>query len=295
MTRIPKLLHYTFGLAKDFGGKPWSLLHHTCLTSAVQRIKPDQVRFYYEYEPTGPWWQLSRKLVTPIQIKAPREVHGRPLLHVAHRADVVRLQKLVEFGGIYLDADVLVQHSFDDLLNESAVLGREGIEDDTRMANAVILAEPNAPFLVRWLDHYRSFRSTGRDEYWNEHSVKLPAQLAQEFPSEIHVLPPTAFFWPLWTPEHIKWIFDSNKPIGLDGVYANHLWESEAWSYIKQATAGSVRSRDTNFNCWARPLLENVPDDYGSASVSDRVKQARWSTLHRAKRLISLLTTGRRR
>lgn len=295
MTRIPKLLHYTFGLAKDFGGKPWSLLHHVCLRSAIERLKPDQVNFYYEYEPSGPWWELSRKFVTPIQIEAPHAIHGRPLMHVAHRADIVRLQKLVEFGGIYLDADVLVQRSFDDLLGASTVLGREGIEDNTRMANAVILAEPNAPFLVRWLDQYHSFRSTGRDEYWNEHSVKLPAQLAQEFPDEIHVLPPTAFFWPLWTPEHIKWIFDSTEPIALEGVYANHLWESEAWSYIKQATAGSIRSRDTNFSRWAGPFLEGVPDDYGAASLSDHVKQAQWSTLHKAKRLLSKLGASPKR
>jgi hypothetical protein len=199
MSRIPKILHYAFGLAKDFGGKPWSLVHHVCLKSALARIAPDKAFFYYEFEPSGPWWELSRQLVTPVRIEAPREIFGRPLAHVAHRAGVVRLQKLIEHGGIYLDADVLVQRSFDDLLNHSTVLGQEGLDAGVGLADAVILAEPQSPFLCRWLNEYRSFRSTGRDEFWNEHAVKLPLRLARAYPNEITVLPHTAFFWPLWT------------------------------------------------------------------------------------------------
>ncbi len=284
MTRIPKIIHYTFGLAQDFGGKPWSLLHYVCLKSALSRIAPEEVYFYYEYEPTGPWWELTRPLVTPVKISAPREVHGRPLMHVAHRADVVRLQKLAAFGGIYLDADVLVQRSFDDLLRESTVLGQELAGDEPRMANAVILAEPNAPFIHRWLEQYRNFRSTGRDEYWNEHSVLLPAQLAREYPDEITVLGHKAFFWPTWIPDHIRWIFASNEPIALEATYANHLWESEAWPLMRHATAGTVRRHDTNFSCWAKPFLDDVPDNYAAPSVADRIRQLQHDASRQAKR-----------
>src|ERR1700735_1976184 len=203
MSRVPKILHYTFGMASNFGGKPWSLVHHVCLKSAVERISPQETFFYYEFEPNGPWWELSRELVTPVRIEAPREIFGRPLDHVAHRADVVRLQKLIEHGGIYLDADVLVQRSFDDLLDHQTVLGQEGQNAQWGLANAVMLAEPRSPFLTRWLEEYRSFRG----EIWNEHSVQLPQKLARAHPSEITVLPPTAFFWPLWTDEHLDWIF----------------------------------------------------------------------------------------
>jgi hypothetical protein len=43
MNRIPKILHYVFGMDYDFGGKPWSLVHHVCLRSAIERIKPERV------------------------------------------------------------------------------------------------------------------------------------------------------------------------------------------------------------------------------------------------------------
>jgi hypothetical protein len=203
MTRIPKTLHYIFGMAHDFGGKPWSLIHHVCLKSAVERIQPDRVCFYYEFEPTGPWWDLSKPMVELVKIKAPKEIFGRPLCHVAHQADVVRLQVLIEHGGIYLDADVLVQKNFDDLLDYPAVLGQEGEGASWGTANAVILAEPGSAFLKRWLNEYRSFRSKGRDEYWSEHSVTLPSKMAPLHPEEVLILSHKAFFWPLWTDEHL--------------------------------------------------------------------------------------------
>ena len=286
MTRIPKILHYTFGMARDFGGKPWSLVHHVCLKSAVERIKPQRVYFHCQFEPSGPWWDLSRELVTLSKIDAPKEIFGRPLKHVAHQSDVVRLQKLIEHGGIYLDADVLVQKSFDDLLGNSTVLGEEGEGAEHGMANAVILAEPGAPFLRRWLSEYKSFRSMGRDEYWNEHSVQLPVRLAREHPEEITVLPPNAFFWPLWTEDHLDWIFRSASPIPLDGVYANHLWESNAWRYLEDLTPGQLRAAESNFQSWASPFLAGLPDSYGAPTLGVHLRKIRYSASKEAARKI---------
>ena len=212
MSRIPKILHFTFGMASDFGGKPWGLVHHVCLKSAIERIKPEKAFFYFEFEPDGLWWELSRNLVTLKKVEAPREIFGNPLLHVAHRSDVLRLQKLIEFGGIYLDTDVFVHRDFDDLLHNSVVMGQEGVDGEFGLANAVILAEPNAPFLCRWLEEYRSFRSKGNDEFWSEHSVILPQKLAREYPEEITILPYTAFFWPLWSRNIWSGYLNSRRP-----------------------------------------------------------------------------------
>jgi len=270
---IQKLLHYCFGMAPDFGGKPWSLIHYVGVASAIRHIKPEAVHFYYEYEPSGPWWDLTKPLVSPIKIEAPREIFGRPVTHPAHRAGVVRLQKLIEYGGIYLDADVLVHRSFDDLLGNSTVLGREGFdEEDPSAADAVILGERQAPFLLRWMEEYRTFR--GDEGYWSEHAVQVPARLAKEHPTEITMLPPTAFFYPLWTPSDIEWIFGSNKPIP-DGAYANHLWESKAWDkYLDHLTPGRVRREDTNFHRWARPYVSDLPDNLGAAPLVTKLGKA---------------------
>ena len=42
------------------------------------------------------------------RVEVPLHIHGRPLRHHAHQADVLRLQILLEQGGIYLDMDTIV-------------------------------------------------------------------------------------------------------------------------------------------------------------------------------------------
>jgi hypothetical protein len=273
MARIPKILHYCFGFAADFGGKRWSLIHYVCLRSAIAKIVPDEIRFYYQYEPSGPWWDLTKPLVTLVPIVAPTEVFGRPLLHPAHQADVVRLERLIADGGIYLDADVLVHQCFDDLLDHDVVMGTENVGSSAGLANAVILAKPASAFLTRWYETYRSFRGKGREEFWNEHSVKIPAALAANHSEEISILPYTAFYWPLWTNDHVKWLFDSSDEIPQEGCYANHLWESNAWTYVSDLTPGDVRKKLTNFHKWARPYLADLPDDYGASPIPKRIRR----------------------
>jgi hypothetical protein len=272
---IPKTLHYCFGMSSDFGGKPWSLVHYACLKSAVERLQPNDVFFYCEHEPRGPWWELTRPMVTVQKIVAPREVFGNPLLHGAHRADVVRLEKLIASGGIYLDADVFVHRSFDSLLDHPAVLGEERVDGAVvGLCNAIILAEAGAQFLQRWHAEYRWFRSKGHDAYWDEHSVRVPYEMSKKFPGEVAVLPHTAFFWPTFERQDIARIFASAQPIDLANVYANHLWESPAWErYLEHLTPRRVRAVDTNFHAWVRPMLENLADDFGAPTLSDRMKR----------------------
>ena len=290
---IPKILHYTFGMSADHGRKPWSLVNYVCLRSAIEQIKPTAVFFHCESEPVGPWWDISRPLVSVQRIKAPRDVFGNPLLHEAHRADVVRLQKLLEIGGIYLDPDVFVHRSFDDLLTHSAVLGEQRFDGKiSGLCNAVILAEQQSPFLKRWFSEYKSFRSRGWDEYWDEHSVRVPYRLAKQFPQQVTILPYDAFFWPSFTPEDLTALFASPEPIDLSRSYAVHLWQSIAWDrYLEHLTPRRVRKRDTNFHRWASPMIEGLPNDYGSPTWTARL--ARWSR-HTTKRLGSVPQRMRR-
>lgn len=263
---IPKILHYCFGMAPDFGGKPWSLVHHVCVRSAIERIKPDASFFYYAYEPTGYWWELSRKIVTPVKIEPPESIFGNPIPHPAHRADVVRLERLIEKGGIYLDCDVLVHRDFDDLLSHSCVLGSQG---ERGLCNAVILAEAGASFICRWHSEYRSFRGTALKGHWDEHSVQVPLRLSREFPDEVAILPPNAFFLPSWEDNGIYEMFGSRTPIDVSGKYANHLWEAAAWhEYLEDLTPKRVRKIDSNFHYWARPYVAELKDNFGRPAAA---------------------------
>jgi hypothetical protein len=101
--------------------------------------------------------------------------------------------------------------------------------------------------------------------------VQVPNNLSKEFPDEVTVLSPYTFFWPTFEQTDLALIFDSPTPIDLSPAYATHLWESIAWErYLEHLTPGRVRSNDSNFHRWIRPLIESLPDDYGAPTIKSR-------------------------
>lgn len=64
----------------------------------------------------------------------------------AFASDVIRLDVLIKYGGIYLDTDVLVHRSFDDLLSNSLFLG---MMYNNAISTAVIGVEPRNPVIKK--------------------------------------------------------------------------------------------------------------------------------------------------
>ena len=199
---IPPLVHFIFGLSDDPALREFTFQHYVAVHAAHELLRPAVLWLHHHYVPTGEWWARARPLLVLKPTDAHAEVFGRPLAHAAHRSDVLRLQLLITHGGIYLDMDVVVVRPFGDALlaaGHTFVMGKEGDADAGGfhgLCNAVMLARPNASFAVRWLEAYRDFGSAG--DAWSHHSVQLPAELAEQHPGEVHVLPHTAFFWPDW-------------------------------------------------------------------------------------------------
>ncbi|MEP7255141.1 MAG: glycosyltransferase, partial [Ferruginibacter sp.] len=122
---IPNIFHFVFGMAADFGGRPFSLSHYLAIKSAADVNKPETIFFHYEFEPAGEWWDKAKPLLILNKIKAPESFMGNLLYHVAHKADVVRLQALKEHGGIYLDLDTICVKPLHSLYDHSFIIGQE--------------------------------------------------------------------------------------------------------------------------------------------------------------------------
>jgi hypothetical protein len=259
---IPNIIHFVFGLKDDFGGKPFSLIHYLAVKSAYDCNRPDAIKFHYRHEPEGEWWEKARPYLTLVRTEPPTEIFGNPLLHVAHQADVMRLELLLREGGIYLDMDVLCINSLAPLLRHHCVIGREGKSD---LCNAVMLAEPNAEFLRLWHGEYRTFRARGRDEFWDEHACKVPFRLAREHPGLVRIEDEFSFFWPLHTGASpaILWsryaegfparlMLRSKQLLALlflKGSYCVHLWEQLWWEpYLRRLTPESLAAEYHNFS-----------------------------------------------
>jgi mannosyltransferase OCH1-like enzyme len=124
-TKIPKIVHFVYGMKDE--NPQLDLIQYLSIKSAQETIKPEKIYLHYHYLPTGEWFDLIRPLLTLRQVDIPTKIFGNRVDHYAHRADVVRLEALKEFGGIYLDLDVILMKSIDHLLDEEFAMGQEGI------------------------------------------------------------------------------------------------------------------------------------------------------------------------
>jgi len=203
---IPNFIHFVFGLNSDFGDKGFSFVHYLAVVSAWKVNRPENIFFHYCYEPNGIWWENAKPYLSLNRINSPTKIFDRPLEHYAHKADVVRLEVLMKYGGIYLDMDVICINSFKPLLQEVFVMGEQPRRG---LGNSVMLARRESEFLRIWYESYRDFDGNRYDH----HSIAIPHTLAQRYPSLIHVLDEYAFFYPMWQDPTQNALWSDKSPI----------------------------------------------------------------------------------
>ena len=262
LNKIPNIIHFIYGL--KIQDEEFDLYKYISIKSAFDVNNPDKIYFYYYYEPYGYWWEKIKPLLTLEKIIPPSEIYGNKIFHYAHQTDIIRLQKLILHGGIYLDIDTICLKSFEDLLNNDFVMGIQNNSDFTKpygLCNAIVLSKPNALFAIKWLESYKSFRSSGRDKYWDEHSVLKPYELSQIYNNEITILGYKTFFYPLWY--DIKDILFNNnfnteeyKNI-IKNNYCIHLWDTYSNEYLKTLNTDIIFRENTLYNIFSRKFLEN--------------------------------------
>lgn len=118
------------------------------------------------------------------------------------------------YGGIYLDDTQIVTRSMDPLRTLSCSMP---YEKKGTLMNGVIVAEPNAPFLKKWLflgyqdfevrfqrilrdpvphTNHRAIMGLFQDNRWAWNSCRKPYFLWEKYPDLLHVEPRT--FLPSW-------------------------------------------------------------------------------------------------
>ena len=131
---IPKKIHYCW-----FGDKPFPELTLRCMES------------WRKYCPG--WevvrWDESNSL--PLETAYPRQAYEAGKW--AFVSDYVRLKALWEQGGVYLDTDVELTASLDNLLEQEGFCGFESAE---KVATCLIACTPGHPLIGRMLEEYES-------------------------------------------------------------------------------------------------------------------------------------------
>ena len=82
----PRRLHLIFGLARDFGGKPFGLVHHVVVKAAARFFRPEAIFLHHVYEPSGECWEASRSLLRLRRVTPPTSIFGRTVRKFQHQA-----------------------------------------------------------------------------------------------------------------------------------------------------------------------------------------------------------------
>lgn len=129
---IPKIIHYCW-----FGGKP---------------LPKKTKEFIKTWSKKNPDYEIRRWDESNFDYaKYPYANEAYEHKKWAFVSDVCRLEKLHQFGGIYIDVNTEVLKSFDDLLENEMVLG---FEQDNMIMGAPIMVKKNHPLIKKILTDY---------------------------------------------------------------------------------------------------------------------------------------------
>lgn len=192
---------------------------------------------------SGRWWWAQLRAhprVTLREIDEVESVFGHALTSHAHRADIIRLEVLLEFGGVYLDTDALALRGIGHLLGAPGPVAM-AVERPAGLINAMIIApERDAPFLARWYRLYRQGPGC-----WNCVSIVWPPRLAYTWPCDARVLPTRSLLVKgQYSPDGHERVFDRSD-YDFGGMLAVHLFNNAGGARFK-----AVRPDD---------LLDNGP------------------------------------
>jgi hypothetical protein len=268
-----RVVHFIFGLRPQT--EPFHLLHYLSIASCQQVIGPDEIQLHVHHLPFGVYWDLVRPLVTlhriePIAAVAQRRspAEFEPYAY-AHHADVIRLDLLAERGGMYADIDTLfIRPVPDSFWQADALIGHEhevdygdGDGPEGSLTNALIMAQPGAPFITTWRDQIID----AMDGTWSGHSCRLATRIASRHPDIVTIEPLTSFSPFAHTIEGMHALleepFDAKA---LERTYSVHLCAHLWWAHDRrdfsmvsanEVSEQTIREVDTNLTGLARPFL----------------------------------------
>jgi mannosyltransferase OCH1-like enzyme len=132
---IPKKIHYCW-----FGPKPLPKLVINCLDTWKEQLKDYELNLWNEKN-------------SPMKIPFVQQAYAAK--RYAFISDYVRFWALYKYGGIYLDTDMFVIRSFNDLLKSEVFFGWE-TEQKNNISCGIIGSIPNQGFIRSVLKQYES-------------------------------------------------------------------------------------------------------------------------------------------
>jgi hypothetical protein len=208
---IPKIIHYCW-----FGEQEKGELIRTCISS-WKNILPD-------YEVIE--WNEGNIL---LDCDFAQKASGTKKW--AFLSDYIRLKVLAEFGGVYLDTDMLFIKELGDLLYNRCFIGRQ---ENGQIAAGIIGCMPGHPFIIDCVEKYQSMPF---DEQ-RLMNMAIPKIITEQYDlfekkADINILD-YEFFYPYLFEDSLDGV-NYNESIKPETI-AVHLWNA-SW-FTKKESAG---------------------------------------------------------
>ena len=275
-TRIPNIAHFVFGLQPQT--EPFHLVHYLAIESCRRVLQPEQIFLHHRWLPFGVYWALIRPRLTLVRADESTEVlhadYDSELVperyRYAHHADFVRLEALIEHGGVYADIDTLFLRPLpDELYDEEFVIGEEDrVRDELTgelrpsLCNALMMSAPASEFAGAW----RARMGDALNGTWSNHSGFLARALADDLPDAVRVMPRATFYPAPCSVDGLRSLLEGDE-LDVDGALSVHLWAHLWWRadrvdfsgvHADLVTADYIGSVDTTYNRLARPFLPEL-------------------------------------
>lgn len=274
---IPRVVHFVFGLREQT--EPFHLLHAIAIESAQRYLAPEEIHFHYKELPWGPHFERVRPYLTlhevelvPEVLDVDYEAGSVPDRYLyAHHADFIRLNALIEHGGIYADIDTIFVSEFPGhLFEEPFVIGREPPVKDPQsgelrpsLCNALLMSEAGSEFATRWREEMASWL----DGSWSNHSGFLAYDLAEQLAEKVRIEPADTFFSVPCTPDGLAGLLEREEPLA-PGALSVHLWAHLWWErersdfshvHAGRLSAAQLAVARTTLASLVRPFLDPSP------------------------------------
>ena len=152
-------------------------------------------------------------------------------------ADIVRYEKLFNYGGIYIDADSICNKPFNDLLDNKFFAAYENeVKRKNLISNGVIGSVPRYPILEMCIDEIKKIKNKviTRKPSFKTTGPVLFTRIINEYGKEKIAVYPSWYFFPI----HYSGYVVNKKIDPQKDSYTNQLWLStkkEQVSIIKRS------------------------------------------------------------
>jgi hypothetical protein len=245
--KVPNVLHYSLSCPGNF-----DFFKYLSVKSGHDRMRPDAIYVHIigDCDEIPPYLQraIDEFKVILVAARPVDAIFDRPVNGLTHKSDVVRMETLIRFGGVYIDFDVYVLQSLDVFYDDETT---SALENDHGLNTGILIAKRCSRFLRKWYNRWVDFN----DNNWGYHPINLPYEMWKEDPSfmraEWETLPSD---WP--RPFDMLLLPTPPDPAYWKPIRAIH-------SFIRgltiEYTEETVQQADNNLGLMVRRIMQNKP------------------------------------